>query len=310
MPRCAPPQPQYSVGGSSAGLGGSGLQLQDSNGDTLQIPSSGTAFSFPADLPSGATYNVNVQYNPYGESCSVTNGYGSISGAKVTNISVSCFASTPSASINSFTLDYGYDESYAVLAASNAVQCNFITLYGNSSPSPYYQVLAGNIVDDVSIGVSYSSSENPEYPPTGAPGYGTDTFAVTCYGDAGTAPVTASALNIPPGAILPGSSLAITGFGQDEDGGLGWATSPTPNNAVCSLIDEFGCPLPPSYASPPYPIASPITGLPGAKSGYLDDNDCAISSIPFYEDTLTLTCTDPNYGTAIATTVWNPGCGG
>jgi large repetitive protein len=79
----------YTVGGTVSGLAGSGLTLR--NGDaTLAV--SGGSFRFPQALTSGAAYNVTVEANPSNPSqtCSVTNGAGTVGAADVTNIEVAC----------------------------------------------------------------------------------------------------------------------------------------------------------------------------------------------------------------------------
>ena len=81
----------YRVGGTVTGLSGSGLVLQDSGGAVLTITASG-AFTFPTPLPSGANYSVIVKSSPTSppQACQVTNGFGTINAANVTNVSVAC----------------------------------------------------------------------------------------------------------------------------------------------------------------------------------------------------------------------------
>jgi|GEM_PF-3193129 len=78
----------YSVGGSVSGLNGS-VVLQNNGGDNLTINADGT-FTFATKLADGAAYNVTVLTQPSGQTCTVTNGSGTISGADVGNVSVSC----------------------------------------------------------------------------------------------------------------------------------------------------------------------------------------------------------------------------
>jgi hypothetical protein len=87
----APPVPDiYSVGGTVSGLTGTGLALQNNVGDTLAAAAAATAFTFATELPDLATYAVTVSTQPTGQTCSVTNGSGTIAGADITNVAVDC----------------------------------------------------------------------------------------------------------------------------------------------------------------------------------------------------------------------------
>src|SRR5262249_22881236 len=78
----------YTVGGSVSGLSGT-VVLQDNGGDNLTVTANGT-FTFATALAPGAAYNVTVKTNPTGQSCSVSNGTGTIASANVTNVAVAC----------------------------------------------------------------------------------------------------------------------------------------------------------------------------------------------------------------------------
>ncbi|HVV49714.1 MAG TPA: hypothetical protein VHO06_08650, partial [Polyangia bacterium] len=79
----------YSIGGSVSGLTGAGLVLQDNGGDNLAVSASGT-FTFVTKIAAGSTYAVSVGTQPAGQLCSVTSGSGTVGGANVTNVSVTC----------------------------------------------------------------------------------------------------------------------------------------------------------------------------------------------------------------------------
>ncbi len=82
---------KYTVGGSISGLNGSGLILQDNGGDNLSVSANGT-FTFPTSVASGSPYVVTVATPPSSpaQSCVVTNGSGTMGGAAVSNVSISC----------------------------------------------------------------------------------------------------------------------------------------------------------------------------------------------------------------------------
>jgi hypothetical protein len=80
----------YTVGGSVSGLTGAGLVLSlNAGAQTLPVAASG-AFTFPIGLADSSPYAVTVGTQPAGQTCSVSNGSGTISGANVTNVSVTC----------------------------------------------------------------------------------------------------------------------------------------------------------------------------------------------------------------------------
>jgi hypothetical protein len=81
----------YTIGGMVGGVFdiGGGVVLQNNHGGTMTISANG-AFTFASPVASGATYAVTVLTPPNGESCTVTNGSGTIEGANVTNVSVNC----------------------------------------------------------------------------------------------------------------------------------------------------------------------------------------------------------------------------
>ncbi|MCB1192996.1 MAG: hypothetical protein KDK90_21300, partial [Leptospiraceae bacterium] len=84
---------QYTVGSSATGLtgyAGSGLQLSDGT-NTINVPAGAVNFTFPA-RNSGLNYNVTVVTQPSSPSqtCTVTNGSGTIVNANITNVAVNC----------------------------------------------------------------------------------------------------------------------------------------------------------------------------------------------------------------------------
>jgi subtilisin-like proprotein convertase family protein len=82
----------FTVGGNVGGLTGSGLVLSlNAGAQTLPVALSGP-FTFPTGLANGAAYAVTVGTQPAGQTCSVANGSGTIAGANVTNVAVTCTA--------------------------------------------------------------------------------------------------------------------------------------------------------------------------------------------------------------------------
>jgi hypothetical protein len=125
-----PPPQTYTIGGTVSGLTGT-LVLAD-NGTSMTVTSDGS-FTFPGTLSSGASYNVTVQTQPSGETCSVTNGSGNAT-SNITNIQVAC------SSAASFTISAtvtGLSGGTLVLQDDKADTLNFTTNATQSFATQY-----------------------------------------------------------------------------------------------------------------------------------------------------------------------------
>lgn len=85
----------HAIGGNVSGLAGMGLALQINGGETIAIAADGP-FAFPTALPWDMQYDVQVLTPPTQpwQTCTVTNGSGTIGDADVTDIAVTCTTST------------------------------------------------------------------------------------------------------------------------------------------------------------------------------------------------------------------------
>ncbi len=86
----------YFIGGSVSGLAaGNSVTLQNNAGDDLIVSDNG-AFAFASTLFDGSDYEVTVLSNPTGpnQSCSITNGSGTIAGVDITNVMMNCVTNT------------------------------------------------------------------------------------------------------------------------------------------------------------------------------------------------------------------------
>ena len=82
----------YTLGGSLSGLAaGTSLVLQNNGADNLSLATNGP-FTFPATLTFGQAYSASVLTQPGApsETCSVTNGSGTMPAGNVNTVSVSC----------------------------------------------------------------------------------------------------------------------------------------------------------------------------------------------------------------------------
>jgi len=134
----------FTVGGSVSGLTGAGLVLQN-GGNSLAIAAD-SQFTFPTLLSNGATYNVAVLTQPTGQGCSVANGNGTIAGANVTTVAVTCAAAPAAPSVN--PIGFGVKElQFSWTAVSGAT---FYRLLENPDGVSGYAPVATNIT-----GLSY-----------------------------------------------------------------------------------------------------------------------------------------------------------
>jgi hypothetical protein len=76
--------------------------LQNNGGDNLSKGANGS-FTFATSLNSGATYAITVFTQPSGQTCTVTNGSGTVGSANVTGVTVNCLSSIKT--INSFNFN-------------------------------------------------------------------------------------------------------------------------------------------------------------------------------------------------------------
>lgn len=86
----------YEVRVAVSGLDGSGLVLQNNNGDDLAVAASGEQ-AFTTFVARGAAYNVRVKTQPrmLQQTCTVNGGVGTVAAAAVSTVSVVCVTPTP-----------------------------------------------------------------------------------------------------------------------------------------------------------------------------------------------------------------------
>ena len=98
----------YTVSGAVTGLTGGSVVLQDNGGNNTTVSMGGSLnFTFTVPVASGSTYAVTVKTQPTGLTCTITNGSGTIAGADVTNVAVSCATAVYNVSVTLSGLPYG-----------------------------------------------------------------------------------------------------------------------------------------------------------------------------------------------------------
>lgn len=116
----------YTIGGIVTGLQPSGtLVLQNNGGDNKSVVSptgSDVGFTFPTTVLTGATYLATIYSNPAGQTCTITNASGTVSGANVTNILVTCTSTSGGGTLNIDTVEGPYTLTFG--SGSNTLTWN------------------------------------------------------------------------------------------------------------------------------------------------------------------------------------------
>jgi hypothetical protein len=88
-----PPAATYTVGGTVTGLTSQGLVLAV-NGTNLTVASGASSFVSSGSFASGTAYTVTQGTKPATQTCTVTNGTGTVGSANVSNVAVNCVTDT------------------------------------------------------------------------------------------------------------------------------------------------------------------------------------------------------------------------
>jgi 6-phosphogluconolactonase (cycloisomerase 2 family) len=181
---------QYTVGGTVAGLTGSGLVLDDNGSDDVAVSAAG-AFTFTIPLVPGDSYSITVRNQPTSPSqtCTVSNGSGIVTGANI-SLSVSCVNKTSNTDViggiveglsgSGLVLQNNFGDNLAVSADGGfafATQLMTGAAYSVSilSPpiNPYQNCVVANgggIVganDVLNVVITCKSNPNPAFPISG-----------------------------------------------------------------------------------------------------------------------------------------------
>lgn len=87
------PVPTFTVGGSVAGLAGTGLLIEERTTGVSVTPTSNGDFTFSYAFPQGTPYSVRIARHPTNplQKCTANNPTGTIGDANVTDVNVVCF---------------------------------------------------------------------------------------------------------------------------------------------------------------------------------------------------------------------------
>lgn len=237
--------PGYRVGGSLAGLASSGLMLHNNAGDAITPNVGDTSFSFPTLLFDGDTYAVTVDTQPIGQTCTVSDGSGTIDGADVDTVQVTCVTHqyTVSASVSGangsittdppgtslpLTIDHGDSASFTVIPDAGyhieeplGGDCPAGTLSGTS-------YVTGPIVADCQVIASFAQNAAAAVSVQGGDAQSAPVLAA--FADALTVRVTDAA-----DAPLPGITVTFTAPGTGASATLSATTATTDASGIASI---------------------------------------------------------------------------
>jgi len=82
----------FSLGGTLGGLVGTLVLINNNDEDNLLTLTANGPFTFPAKIADGSVFNVKVKTAPThpSQTCTITNGYGTVNGADITSVVVAC----------------------------------------------------------------------------------------------------------------------------------------------------------------------------------------------------------------------------
>jgi len=219
----------FTVGGTVSGLSGT-VVLQNNGGDNLSLSSDGS-FTFSTPVAEGASYNVTVLTQPAGQTCSVTNGSGTMGGSNVTNVGVSCAtdSTTLSVSLSELALSVtGYTE-FGVSGTPSSGLARTITISNTGSVdaanlSISYPTWPSGTTANSNCGGSLASGASCSI--TVTPGITASSDGTNpCTG--GTAPIASSIFISADNAGAVSTDVLLLGYGCIYQGGYVYAFDDT-----------------------------------------------------------------------------------
>ena len=127
----------YTVGGTVSGLSGT-LVLNDNGGDALSLTANG-AFTFATPVVTGSPYNVTVASSPAGQTCTVSNGSGTVGSGNVTTVVVTCSANSGGTSglqVQYLSTDASGVQHYQVTSPDNGPGPQTLRVLQPGNPAP------------------------------------------------------------------------------------------------------------------------------------------------------------------------------
>ncbi len=287
----------YTVGGTVSGLSGT-VVLQDNGGDNLTINSNGS-FTFATPLAQGAAYNVTVFTQPAIQTCTVTNGSGTMGGANVTNVGVNCVTNTAtlSTSVSQLALSVTGFTEYGVSGTPSSGLARVITITNTGSNTAVNLSVnpptwPTGTTNSTTCGSTLAASSSCTI--TVTPG-GTATSDGTNPCSSLTAPVPGAVQVSADNATTVSTNVVVLSYGCIYQGGYVYAfDDTTPNTGsvggkVATTSDQA--------AAYPNGIVWSSNGGAGGGSGGFNPVDTSYDTLPGIDDTSTSATGSPTYAT-------------
>ena len=233
-----PPIVTHVVGGTVSGLAGS-VVLQNNGGNNLSITSAGS-FAFPTTINEGDAYDVTILTQPASQTCTVSNGAGTIGNGDVTNIVVSCANNVTTLELSADSLALAVNNTALNPALTGIARVLTVT---NSGMSPATGLAISN--SGLALGTTQSSSCSSTLAPgasctiTVSPGSNASSSCET-----GIAPTVGSIVVSAGNAMEVTSNVVTLTYGCQHQGGFIYSIDDTTPNTgsiggkVVSLTDQ------------------------------------------------------------------------
>ncbi len=211
----------YTVGGLVQGLTGT-LQLQNNN-ESFQINTNGV-FSFPTPVANNGSYAISVQTQPIGQACRIQNGSGTVAGANVSNVVVTCQNATAVLTPSITTLALSINSVMTNPALTGNPRIITITNNGGSAATDLlidYPVLPTSTTISSTCGTQLNAGASCTM--TLTPGSVASSSCTVSYTAPSAAPITISAAN----AVPTTTNVYILGYGCIYEQGYIYAIDDT-----------------------------------------------------------------------------------
>lgn len=284
--------PTYSIGGTVSGLTGT-LVLQNNGGGDKTITENG-AFSFGNGFSDKTSYAITISTQPSGQACNVTNSSGSVAGADISNITVSCVSDQDASGIYTGTAELNTTPTKAMPTdLKGMIYNNHFYIFSVSQHVLYDGTITSTSGNDITGTVDVYVNGALQYNDAAMTGFVTSEDQVTLtingaekgngvltltYSDIYKRGATLLRIEAPLANLWGGLIYAVTDSSVSfrfEEGSL--AAGFTPKNATGCAIDPYD-----AY-SISFVIPSDLVNLYELKNYEITDNDgCSYKGQNFY----------------------------